>query len=67
MLRTKTPSKPDRLESHTPVEEEYPTQVPFKLTLGAAQDRHWDVEGPVQVLHAGEQLLDKHLFNDKND
>jgi hypothetical protein len=63
LLTTKVPFSPDRLESHTPVEEEYPTQALAKLTRGAAQERHWDVAGPVQVLHAGEQLLDQHIVH----
>jgi hypothetical protein len=54
---TKVPFKPDRLESQIPVEEAYPTHDPAKFIRGAAQDRHWDVEGPVQVSHAGEHLL----------
>jgi len=55
-LTTNVPSKPERLESQIPVEEEYPTHVPARFIRGAAQERHCDVEGPVQVLQAGEQL-----------
>lgn len=40
LLMTKTPERPDRLESQTPVDEVYPTQDPARLTRGAAQERH---------------------------
>ena len=56
LLTTKTPFRPERLESQMPLDEVYPTHVPARLTRGAAQDRHCEGEGPVHVEHAGEQL-----------
>jgi hypothetical protein len=56
LLTTNVPFKPERVESQTPVEEEYPTHDPARLTLGGAHARQSEVEGPVQVVQAGEQL-----------
>ena len=59
LFTTNTPCIPLKDESHTPVDASNPTQSPFKLTRGDAQARQSDVDGPVQVLHAGEQLFDR--------
>jgi hypothetical protein len=56
LLTMKTPCRTLKAESQTPVEASNPTQFPPRLALGLAQARHSEVEGPVHVLQAGEQL-----------
>ena len=56
LLTTKTPVRPERLESQIPLDEVYPTHVPARFTRGAAHDRHCEGDGPVQVEQAGEHL-----------
>lgn len=56
LLRTKAPFNPDSPDSQMPVVGSYPTHAPFRLARGEAQARQSDVLGPVQDVHAGEQL-----------
>ena len=57
LLTTNTPCRPLSVESQIPVADSNPTQFPFRLTRGLAQARHSEVDGPVHVAQAGEQLL----------
>lgn len=61
LLTMKVPGKREKALSHSPESCAYPTQRSRNHMRGAAQVMQSLVLGPVQAVHAGEQLALAHL------